>query len=87
MLKREIANLIFIEKNDQGYRITITPFSGKENVIEPKQAAWSITNRLLTEALKKLYTTAANQQKKQNLLINDAPETDAKIECYYWETK
>ncbi len=80
LLKREIANLAFIEKNDQGYQITITPFSAKENVIEPKQAAWSTTNRLLTEALKRLYTTAANQQKKQNLLINDAPETDAKIE-------
>jgi len=80
-LKREIVNLIFIEKNDQGYRISITPFSAKENVIEPKQAAWSISNRLLTEALKKLYTTAANQQKKQNLLINDSPETDAKIDA------
>lgn len=80
LLKREIVNLIFIEKNDQGYRITITPFSAKENVIEPKQAAWSITNPLLTDALKKVYTTAANQQKKQNLLINDTPETDAKIE-------
>ncbi len=81
LLKREIVNLIFIEKNDQGYRISITPFSAKENVIEPKQAAWSITNRLLTEALKKLYTTAANQQKKQNLLISDTPETDAKIDA------
>ena len=49
-------------------------------MIEPKQAAWSTTNRLLTEALKTLHTTAANQQKKQNLLVNDAPETDAKIE-------
>jgi hypothetical protein len=81
LLKREIVNLIFIEKNDQGYRISITPFSTKENVIEPKQTAWSITNRLLTEALKKLYTMAANQQKKQNLLINDAPETDAKVDA------
>ena len=80
LLKREIANLVFIEKNDQGYRITITPFSSKENVIEPKQAAWSATNRLLNEVLKTVHTTAANQQKKQNHLINDAPETDAKIE-------
>jgi hypothetical protein len=80
LLKREISNLVFIEKNEQGYRITITPFSGKPNVIEPKQAAWSITNRLLTEALKTLYVTATNQQKKQNLLVSDSPETDVKIE-------
>jgi hypothetical protein len=77
LTKREITNLVFIEKGEQGYRITITPFSGKENIIEPKQAAWSTSNRLLTEALKTLYSAAANQQKKQNLLINDNPERDA----------
>ncbi len=80
LLKREITNLIFVEKDEQGYRISITTFSGKENVIQSKQAAWSTSNRLLTEALKILHTTAANQQKKQNLLINDLPETDAKID-------
>jgi hypothetical protein len=80
LLKREISNLVFIEKNDDGYRITVTGFSGKENILEPKQAAWSVSNRLLTEALKTLYQTASSQQKKQNLLINDAPETEAQID-------
>lgn len=80
LTKREITNLVFIEKGEPGYRITITPFSGKENIVEPKQAAWSTSNRLLTEALKTLYSAAANQQKKQNLLINDSPERDAKID-------
>ena len=80
LIKREITNLVFVEKGELGYRITVTSFSGKENVIEPKQAAWSTTHRLLTEALKTLYTTASNQQKKQNLLINDLPENDAKID-------
>lgn len=79
LVKREITNLVFIEKGETGYRITITAFSGKENIVEPKQMAWSTSNRLLTEALKTLYRTAANQQKKQNLLINDAPETEAVI--------
>lgn len=78
--KREITNLIFIQKDEQGFRIVVTPFSGKENVIEAKQAAWSASNRLLDEVLKTLYRTASNSQKKQNLLVNDAPETDAKIE-------
>lgn len=80
LLKREASNLIFVEKDDTGFRITITPFSGKETIIEPKQAAWSVSNRLLTEALKTLYQTASAQQKKQNLLINDAPETEAKVD-------
>lgn len=79
LTKREITNLVFIEKGETGYRITITTFSGKENVIEPNQMAWSTSNGLLTEALKTLYRTAAAQQKKQNLLINDAPETEAVI--------
>jgi hypothetical protein len=77
--KREIANLVLLEKGDQGYRITITPFTGKDNIVEPKQPAWSTSHRLLAEALKTLYQTSANQQKKQNLLVNDAPETDANI--------
>ena len=74
LAKREISNLVFIEKGAEGFRIIVTPFSGKEHVIEPKQNAWSTTNRLLTEALKTLYSTAANSQKKQNLLVNDSPE-------------
>lgn len=80
LLKREVSNLIFVEKDDTGFRITITSFSGKETITESKQAAWSVSNRLLTEALKTLYQTASAQQKKQNLLINDAPETEAKID-------
>jgi hypothetical protein len=79
LTKREITNLLFIEKEEQLYKITITSFGGKETIIEPGQNAWSTSNRLLKEALKTLYQTASGQQKKQNLLINDAPETDAKI--------
>jgi hypothetical protein len=79
LTKREITNLIFIEKDEQGYKITITLFAGKETIIEAGQNAWSTSNRLLKEALKTLYQTASGQQKKQNLLINDSPETDAKI--------
>ena len=77
--KREIENLVFIEKNDDGYRITVTVFTGKEDIMAPGQVAWSTSNRLLTEALKTLGRAAASSQKKQNLLINDAPETDAVI--------
>jgi hypothetical protein len=79
LIKREITNIIFLEKEEQDYKLTITTFAGKETIVEQNQAAWSNSNRLLAEALKTLYRTASNQQKKQNLLINDAPETDAKI--------
>jgi hypothetical protein len=79
LTKREITNLVFIEKSEEGYRITITLFSGKEDIMSPGQSAWSTSNRLLTEALKTLRSTASSGQKKENLLINDAPETDAAI--------
>jgi hypothetical protein len=79
LAKREISNLVFIEKNDEIYRITVTTFTAQGDILTPRQAAWSTSNRLLTEALKALLRTAANSQKKQNLLINDMPETDATI--------
>jgi hypothetical protein len=73
LAKREISNLVFIEKSDEDYRITITSFSAQDNILTPRQPAWSTSNRLLTEALKTLHRAAANSQKKQNLLINDMP--------------
>jgi hypothetical protein len=75
LLKREFANLVFIEKGDPGYRITITSFNGKETVLDAKQAAWSVRHGNLTEALKTVYRTSASGLKKLNLLINDQPET------------
>jgi hypothetical protein len=79
LIKREIQNLVLIEKSDAQYRITITLFNGKENVADDKQSAWSVSNKVFTEALKSLYRTAANQLKRTNLLINDLAETDLTI--------
>jgi hypothetical protein len=79
LAKREVSNLLFVEKDDAGFRITVTTFKDQEGLIAPEQTAWSVSNRLLTEALKELYRTSSNQQKKENLLINDVPEMDMKI--------
>ncbi|HYG17383.1 MAG TPA: hypothetical protein VD816_00575 [Ohtaekwangia sp.] len=78
LTRREIQNLVFVEK-EKNYRITITLFNGKENVVDAQQNAWSISNPVFTEALKTLYRTAANQLKRTNLLINELPETDITI--------
>jgi hypothetical protein len=77
--KREITNLIFLEKRGQDFRLVATTVNGKETVWEPGQTAWSAAHRLLTEVLKELYLTAVNSQKKQNLLISDFPETGLAI--------
>lgn len=79
LFKREIVNILLIEKDEEGYRITVTLFNGKETVIDQKEAAWSSSNRILTEALKELYRTASVNHKKQNLLINDLPEMNLQI--------
>jgi hypothetical protein len=79
LTKREISNVVFVEREDEQYRITVTNYNGKDDIISASQPAWSTTNRLLTEALKSLSRTASSSQKKQNLLINDAPETEAAI--------
>ena len=80
LLKREIQNIIVIEKNETQYRVTITLFNGKENVIDAKQNAWSLSNSVLTEVLKTLYRTASNAKlKRENLLINDLAEHEVSI--------
>jgi len=76
--KREVTNLLFVQKSEQGFRIIATPYNGKEMVVDKQQAAWSYSNSKLNDALKELYR-ATSSQKKQNLLINDSPETGLKI--------
>lgn len=80
LLKREIVNILFIEKHPEAYRITVTLFNGKETVVDQQQSAWSSSNRVLAEALKELYRVASSLQKKENLLINDIPEVGLQID-------
>lgn len=79
LIKREISNLVFLEKSENNYRLVITLFNGKENLVDAKQNAWMLSNPVLTESLKALYRTTANQLKKQNMLINDFPETEISV--------
>lgn len=78
LLRREVANLFFVEKNDSDYRITCTLFNGKENVVDKSQKAWSLRNPVFLEMIKNLYRLASTQP-KQNLLINPEPETGLSI--------
>ncbi len=64
--KREVSNLVLVEKEENNFRITITFFNNEESLVSPNQQAWSVSNSVLTEALKNLYRTASSQQKKQN---------------------
>ncbi|RAW03259.1 hypothetical protein [Pseudochryseolinea flava] len=80
LMKREIQNLVFMEiRDDATYRLTVTLFNGKETIVDPKQNAWSTSNKVWTEALKTMYRSVGGL-KKTNLLINDFPEMDGKVE-------
>jgi len=76
--KREVTNLMFVQKGEGGFRIIATAYNAKETVIDKQQAAWSRSNSNLNEALKELYRESSSQR-KQNLLINETPETGLKI--------
>ncbi|HMG92404.1 MAG TPA: hypothetical protein VK589_20240 [Chryseolinea sp.] len=76
--KREVTNLLFVHKSEEVFRIIITAYNGKETVIDKQQPAWSRSNNNFNEALKELYR-ASSSQRKQNLLINEMPETGLKI--------
>jgi hypothetical protein len=77
--KRDISNLVFFQKNDKGYKAAITPFNNKASIIEENQYAWMGENPALDELLKSIYLTTGGGLKRQNMLINDYPETDINI--------
>jgi hypothetical protein len=78
--KREISNIVFVEKNLSAYRISITKYNGKQTIIDKGQPAWSISNAVLEEALKGLLRTTSTQLKRENLLVNDTPETGLSLD-------
>lgn len=78
MTRREVANLLFVEKNDADYRMTCTTFNGKETIVDKSQKAWSIRNPIFLEMVKTIYRQASSQA-RTNLLINPEPETGLKV--------
>ena len=81
LVKREISNIMFLEKNGST-RIVITAFNGNEKIVDANQSSWSVTNSVWTEALKVLQRSASTQLKKQNLLVNSSPEYDGDINMF-----
>jgi hypothetical protein len=73
LTKREIANIVYLQKGDV-YRMIITTYNGKANFVEMNQPAWSLEHRALDVLHQKLFTTVANSLKNENLLISDYPE-------------
>lgn len=74
--KRELSNVLILQKSSQGYRLVITTFNGQASFISSSQAAWQSNGTSLSEMLLQLKREALAAFKVQNLLINEQPETD-----------
>lgn len=77
--KREISNLIILQKSTSGYRVSIANYNGKDDFVSNNQNAWSAQSSSLADALNAVYRIALGGNKKKNLLINEIPETDLPV--------
>lgn len=78
-VRREVSNLVILQKQSSGYTIYITSFNGKDDFVNPDQVAWSAQSASLSEMFNTVYRTALGSNKKKNLLINDIAETDLPV--------
>lgn len=77
--KREIANLIIIQKKETDFVINITAFNGKVDFVNQDQPAFTVQSPSLNEALNSVYRNALSSNKKKNLLMNEVAETDLPV--------
>lgn len=75
LIHREIKNIILFRKKDYQWSAYIFAFNAKANFVDDKATAWYDENRL-EDILRRIYRESANSgMKKENLLINEVPET------------
>lgn len=76
---REFAHLIYFQKNSDGFRIYITPYNKRADLVMENQEAYVADNKSLSELLQQIYRQATASLSLQNFLINDVPETQFNI--------
>lgn len=79
---RNISFIILFTKEEQTYSFTFAPFNGKNDLVNNGAAAWQQKGVILNDVLLTIYRFAVSNQKKQNLLINDVPETDIALKYF-----
>jgi len=78
---RAIDFLIFFEK-EKSYSLTFTRYNYTRDLVDNSAAAWKNSNSTLSELLISVFRLAISNQKKQNLLINDYPETGVALKYF-----
>lgn len=81
LISRAIGYLIFFEKS-KNYSLTFVQFNNTSELVSESSPAWRESQTSLTELLRNVYRGTLNTQKKQNLLINDFPETDIALKVF-----
>jgi hypothetical protein len=81
LTSRAIGFLIFFEK-DKDYSLTFVAYNNTRDLVTISAPAWKQSNHSLTDMLTTIYRSAITNQKKQNLLINDYPETDITLKYF-----
>jgi hypothetical protein len=81
LTNRGVDFLIFFEK-EKDYSLTFVRYNNTKDLVDISAPAWKQTNSSLTEMLRMTYRTAITYQKKQNLLINDYPETEVPLKYF-----
>lgn len=74
LVKRNVRFLIFLKKANGEYKFYFTPFTNSAEFVDRTKPCWVIQESGLNFALKTIYQTAIDAEKKQNFLINDLPE-------------
>jgi hypothetical protein len=76
---REILNLVVVDKAGAQFRLSILPLVMRKDQLDLNQPSWQVQHADLSEVLRQLYSTALNTYTRQNMLINDVPETGLAI--------
>lgn len=82
LISRNVTFLIFLTKDNQQYSLIFTRFNNTSHFVEPTATAWRQTGAVLKDILLTIYRFALSNQKKQNFLINDFPETEIPIKYF-----
>jgi hypothetical protein len=81
LINRGIEYLIFMEK-EKDYAMTFVPFNKTIEFVDPNAPAWRQSNSSFHELLKTIYRMTVSNLKKQNLLINEYPETETGLKYF-----
>jgi hypothetical protein len=72
---RSISFIILFTKSANIYSFTFFRFNRKANLFDAGSSGWQQSHASLKELLLTIFRFAVSNQKKQNLLVNDFPET------------